>query len=133
MQGLKRYRSAPNDAVRLQLTTPPSHGNTLAIDVSESADQRIRRLISEHPLVIFARSACYMCYVMKNLLSTIGAHPTVIELEDEEELKALRAVAGGEETPTVFIGGERVGVLESLVALHLSGRLAPKLVQAGAL
>ncbi|CAM8892601.1 unnamed protein product [Rhodiola kirilowii] len=133
MQSLKRYRSMQNDAVRFQLTTAGNPKNTLAIDVTESGENRIRRLISEHPIVIFARPACYMCHVMKNLLSTIGAHPTVIELDDEEELKALPAVAGGDSTPAVYVGGERVGGLESLVAMHLSGRLVPKLVEAGAL
>lgn len=76
-----------------------------------------------------------MCHVMKRLLSTIGVHPTVIELE-EEEIGAL-AVAehdgGGDVAPAVFIGGTRVGGLESLVALHLSGHLVPKLVEVGAL
>lgn len=77
-----------------------------------------------------------MCHVMKRLLSTIGVHPTVIEL-DEEEIGALSAPVeddrGGAVAPVVFIGGTRVGGLESLVALHLSGHLVAKLVEVGAL
>ncbi|MCD7460291.1 Glutaredoxin-C6 [Datura stramonium] len=97
---------------------------------------RILRLISENPVVIFTRSACCMCHVMKRLLlSAVNVHPTVIQLE-EEEIAALPGGGGAEdagETPVMFIGGTRVGGLESLVALHLSGRLVPKLVEVGAI
>ncbi|CAM8961287.1 unnamed protein product [Rhodiola kirilowii] len=122
MQSLKRYHSAQNDGTRLQLTTATD-------DVIESSESRILRVISEHPVVIFARPACYMCHVMRNLLSTIGAHPIVIEFDDKVELKALPEG----ETAAVYVGGERVGGLEMLVGMHLSGRLVPTLIEAGAL
>ena len=69
-----------------------------------------------------------MCHVMKRLLCAVGVHPTVIELEEHE----IGSLAGtGEVLPVVFVGGTRVGGLENLVALHLSGQLVPKLVEAG--
>ncbi|XP_006351578.1 glutaredoxin-C6-like [Solanum tuberosum] len=126
--------------VRLELA--PSTTSPLAIDVTESTEMRIQRLISENPVVIFTRSSCCMCHVMKKLLSAIGVYPTVIELE-EEEISALPPSSAGDlddhhhvnnipaDAPAVFIGGTRVGGLESLVALHLSGRLVPKLVEVG--
>lgn len=122
--------------VRLELT--PTTNSPLAIDVTESTEMRIQRLISENPIVIFTRSSCCMCHVMKKLLSAIGVHPTVIELEEEEiaslpttgdDHQIIPGAAG--EAPAVFIGGTRVGGLESLVALHLSGRLVPRLVEVG--
>jgi glutaredoxin 3 len=79
-----------------------------------------------------------MCHVMKKLLATIGVHPTVIELDDHE-IAALPSPPPAEDDqprnipPSVFIGGTCVGGLESLVALHLSGHLVPKLVEVGAL
>ncbi|GJZ46787.1 retrovirus-related pol polyprotein from transposon TNT 1-94 [Tanacetum coccineum] len=61
-----------------------------------------------------------------------SVHPTVIEL-DEDEIKALQQDDGGETVaPAVFIGGERIGGLESLVGLHLSGHLVQKLIDVGA-
>ncbi|XP_021823665.1 glutaredoxin-C6-like isoform X1 [Prunus avium] len=149
MQGLRR---CSNDIVPLGLSpapTPPSppgppsnNPSSLSIDVAESAETRIRRLISEHPVIIFSRTSCCMCHVMKKLLATIGVHPTVIELDDDE-IAALPSSSddnNNEEQqqpcntpPAVFIGGTCVGGLESLVALHLSGHLVPKLVQVGAL
>lgn len=116
--------------MRLELTTS-STTSPLAIDVSESTEVRIQRLISENPAVIFSRSSCCMCHVMKNLLYTIGVHPTVIELE-EDEIPAIPGEDSGQ-TPALFVGGTRVGGLESLVALHLSNKLVPLLVDAGAL
>ncbi|XP_047154068.1 glutaredoxin-C6-like isoform X1 [Vigna umbellata] len=135
MQGLRR---CSNDVVHLDLTTPTpattnssttSSSSSLSIDVEESTEARIQRLISEHPVIIFTRSSCCMCHVMKKLLATIGVNPTVIELDDHE----IAALPDATRTPAVFIGGASVGGLESLVALHVSGHLVPKLVQVGAL
>ncbi|KAL0330696.1 UNVERIFIED_CONTAM: Glutaredoxin-C6 [Sesamum angustifolium] len=99
---------------------------------------------SENPVIIFTRSSCCMCHVMKRLLSTIGVHPTVIELE-EDEIAALSprdsnnnedsspVLGSASGAPALYIGGACVGGLESLVALHLSNNLVPKLVEVGAL
>ncbi|CAN0881993.1 GRXC6, partial [Linum grandiflorum] len=153
MQGLEL---CSNDDVCLHLTPPPPPTTTsasLSIDAVESPEDRIQRLISENPVIIFSRSSCSMCHVMKKLLATIGVNPTVIELEDHE-ISALpppnhssdddyssppltannHGISRGNQlSPSVFIGGTCVGGLESLVGLHLSGLLVPKLVQVGAL
>ncbi|KAJ9168216.1 hypothetical protein P3X46_019767 [Hevea brasiliensis] len=146
MQGLRR---CSNDAVHLDLTPPsppppppppPTSSTSLSFDAVESAETRIQRLISEHPVIIFSRSSCCMCHVMKKLLATIGVHPTVIELDDHE-ISALPLPPPSHDNddaprnlaPALFIGGTCVGGLESLVALHLSGHLVPKLVEVGAL
>ncbi|KAF6157170.1 hypothetical protein GIB67_041631 [Kingdonia uniflora] len=126
MQDVTSFHPLSDDSgVRLELTTS---FNT--INVSESTEMRIGRLISENPVIIFSRSSCYMCHVMKHLLSTLGVHPTVIELEDGE----MSVLSGGRNgAPEVFIGGSRVGGLESLMGLHLSESLVPMLGEAGAL
>ncbi|KAL9227236.1 hypothetical protein vseg_002954 [Gypsophila vaccaria] len=111
--------------VRLELTTA-ANTSPLAIDVAESTEERIQRLVTENPAVIFSRASCCMCHVMRNLLHTIGVHPTVIELDDAE-------IATIPEAPALFVGGTRVGGLESLVGLHLSNQLVPLLLDAGAL
>ncbi|XP_074289776.1 glutaredoxin-C6 [Silene latifolia] len=116
--------------MRLELTTSGTT-SPLAIDMAESAEARIQRLITENPAVIFSRSSCCMCHVMKNLLQSVGVHPTVIEL-DETEILAIPADENSGETPVLFVGGNRVGGLESLVALHLTNRLATLLADAGA-
>ncbi|XP_071703424.1 glutaredoxin-C6-like [Rutidosis leptorrhynchoides] len=135
MQGVHGYRNLRSDGgVRLELS--PTTNSPLAIDVSESTEMRIQRLITENPVIIFSRSACCMCHVMKRLFASLSVHPTVIELEEDEigGLSALQDGGGGETVaPAVFIGGERVGGLESLVGLHLSGQLVPKLVDVGVL
>ncbi|CAM8960589.1 unnamed protein product [Rhodiola kirilowii] len=89
---------------------------------------RIQRLVTENPVVIFSRSSCCMCHVMKNLLASVGVHPTVIEL-DEVEIRGLK----GDGAPVLFVGGNRVGGLEGLVGLHLGGQLVPRLIEVGAL
>lgn len=134
MQGLRQQQYHQNDNVRLDLTplsptaTTTSSATNLSIDAEETAEAKIQRLIAEHPVIIFSRSSCCMCHVMRKLLATIGVHPTVIELDDDE-ISALPPPAA----PAVFIGGSCVGGLDSLFALHLSGDLVPKLVEVGAL
>ncbi|XP_020222070.1 glutaredoxin-C6-like [Cajanus cajan] len=102
MQGLHR---CSNDVVQLDLSTTnssstSSSSSSLSIDVDESTEARITRLISEHPVIIFTRSSCCMCHVMKKLLATIGVNPTVIELDDHE----IAALPHPSPTPAVFIG-----------------------------
>ncbi|GAA0147813.1 hypothetical protein Leryth_023526 [Lithospermum erythrorhizon] len=128
MQDVRRH-----GGFRLELT--PTTTSPLSIDVMESTEMRIQRLIMENPLIIFSKSSCCMCHVMKRLLATIGVHPTVIELDDDEigEANMAGEGGGGGGPPAVFIGGTRVGGLESLVALHLSNQLVPRLVEVGAL
>ncbi|KFK25463.1 hypothetical protein AALP_AA8G118100 [Arabis alpina] len=136
MKTMQSLRNCSNDTVSLDLTIPPpqppvssSSSTSLSFDEEETSESKIGRLISEHPVIIFTRSSsCCMCHVMKKLLSTVGVHPTVIEIDDEEI--ACLAV---EAAPALFIGGSCVGGFESLVALHLSGHLVPRLVEVGAL
>ncbi|CAA2981432.1 glutaredoxin-C6-like [Olea europaea var. sylvestris] len=144
MQGVRRYGQLSDGGVRLELT--PTTTSPLAITVAESTEMGIQRLICENPVIIFSRSSCYMCHVMKRLLSTVGVHPTIIEL-DEDEISAFTVhdVAGtnhhvdGEGgggrggVPALYIGGTSIGGLESLVALHLSGHLVSKLMEVGVL
>lgn len=97
-----------------------------------------------------------MCHVVRRLLSNLGVHPTIIEL-DENEIGAVATASSDSvatlttdddaeierrsgycyrdrsPVPAVFIGGTRVGGVESVVALHLRGQLVPLLAKAGAL
>ncbi|KAL1557306.1 glutaredoxin-C6-like [Salvia divinorum] len=111
----------------LRLKLAPTAAPPLSIDDAEPAETRIRRLAAENPVIIFARSACCMCHVMKRLLSAVGVHPTVIEL-DEDEIAALEPCAA---PPALYIGGVCVGGVDSVVALHLNNSLVPKLVEVG--
>ncbi|KAL1216028.1 Glutaredoxin-C10 [Cardamine amara subsp. amara] len=137
MKTMRGLRNCSNDAVALDLMVPPpvaapvstTASTSLSFDVEETSESKIGRLISEHPVIIFTRSSsCCMCHVMKKLLSTVGVHPTVIEIDDGE-VACLPVQAA----PVLFIGSACVGGFESLVALHLSGNLVPRLVEVGAL
>ncbi|KAE9609326.1 putative glutathione dehydrogenase (ascorbate) [Lupinus albus] len=107
-----------------------SSSSSLSMDLDDSPETRIQRLITENPVIIFTRSSCCMCHVMKNLLSTIGVSPTVIQLDDHE-IAALPSSTTP--APAAFIGGTCIGGLDSLVSLHVTGHLVPKLLQVGAL
>ncbi|KAF3333418.1 glutaredoxin-C6 [Carex littledalei] len=106
----------------LSLRCEPVH-----VDGHEPAGDWIQLLINESPIVILSRKGCFMCHVMRRLLASIGAHPSVIELDEAE------AAVTAPPLPVLFVGGNLVGGLERLVGLHLSGALEPRLVQAGAI
>lgn len=106
----------------LSLRCEPEH-----VDGPEPAGDWIRLLINDSPIVVLSRKGCFMCHVMRRLLASIGAHPTVIELNEAEAAVAAASL------PVLFVGGKLVGGLEGLVALHLSGALVPRLEQAGAI
>ncbi|KAK8935968.1 Monothiol glutaredoxin-S2 [Platanthera zijinensis] len=105
---------------------------SLTIDGWEPPEKRMERVIAESPVVIFSRRSCCMCHVMKRLLVAVGVHPTVIELEEDEEAAAIAATGSEVNMPAMFIGGEAVGGIEGLMALHLSGELLPRLREVGA-
>uniref|UniRef100_A0A0D9WDP3 Glutaredoxin domain-containing protein n=1 Tax=Leersia perrieri TaxID=77586 RepID=A0A0D9WDP3_9ORYZ len=59
----------------------------------EAPAERIGRLVRESPVVIFARRGCCMCHVMRRLLAAVGAHATVIELDEAAEEAAASFLA----------------------------------------
>ncbi|WJZ87920.1 hypothetical protein VitviT2T_007265 [Vitis vinifera] len=67
--------------------------------------------------------------------SNDDVHPTVIEVDDEEigafAAHSYDSTSTTPVAPAVFIGGTSLGGLESLVALHLSGHLIPRLAGGG--
>jgi glutaredoxin 3 len=115
---------------------PAVHGRRLGLtmddDDAEAPAERIGRLVRESPVVIFARPGCCMCHVMRRLLAAVGAHATVIELEEAAEEAAASAAAAAA-VPALFVGGAPVGGLDGLMGLHLSGRLVPRLREVGVL
>ncbi|RCV16123.1 hypothetical protein SEVIR_3G115100v4 [Setaria viridis] len=118
--------AAPRSRRRLGLTID------LAGDV-EAPAERVGRLVRESPVVIFARRGCCMCHVMRRLLAAVGAHATVIEVEEAAEEEAAASAAAAAAVPALFVGGAPVGGLDGLMGLHLSGLLVPRLREVGAL
>ncbi|XP_011005540.1 PREDICTED: monothiol glutaredoxin-S2-like [Populus euphratica] len=98
--------------------------------------ERVTKLASERPVVIFSKTTCCMCHTIKTLFCDFGVNPAVHELDEmpggREIEQALRR-AGCPTLPAVFIGGENVGGSNEVMSLHLSRSLIPMLKNAGAL
>ncbi|KAJ4823092.1 Monothiol glutaredoxin-S2 [Turnera subulata] len=97
---------------------------------------RVTKLASERPVVVFSRSTCYMCHTIKALFSDFGANPAVHELDQMprgREIEQALARQGYPTVPVVFIGGELVGGANEVMSLHLNRSLIPMLKNAGAL
>ncbi|KAL3505773.1 hypothetical protein ACH5RR_031155 [Cinchona calisaya] len=99
---------------------------------------KISKMVSEKPVVIFSRSTCCMCHSIKSLICDLGVHPSVYELDKiprGREIEQALAMLGCNPTtmPAVFIGGDLVGGANEVMNLHLSRSLKPMLIRAGAL
>lgn len=99
----------------------------MRIEEEESPVKRVERMISENPVVVFSKPSCFMCHATKRLLASIGVYPMVININNIDDLLML------DSSPTVFIGGEFAGGIETIVSLHVGGLLVPMLRDAGAL
>ncbi|CAK9159747.1 unnamed protein product [Ilex paraguariensis] len=100
---------------------------------------KVSRMVSERPVVIFSKSSCCMCHTIKSLLSEFGANPTVYELDEMQRSggrdieQALSRLGCNPTVPAVFIGGKLVGGANEVMSLHLKRSLKPMLKQAGGL
>lgn len=99
--------------------------------------ERLNKLVSEKPIVIFSKTQCCISYAIKSLFYDFGVNPTIYELDEMawgQEIEQALARRGGSQTvPAVFIGGEYVGGESEVMSLHLQRSLKPKLIRAGAL
>ncbi|KAG8480936.1 hypothetical protein CXB51_025612 [Gossypium anomalum] len=99
--------------------------------------ERVTKLASEKPVVIFSKSSCCMSHTIKPFLRPRGLPPAVHELDEipggcEIEQTLLR-LGCNPSVPAVFIGGELVGGANKIMSLHLNRSLIPMLRQVGAL
>ncbi|KAL4592906.1 hypothetical protein LXL04_005913 [Taraxacum kok-saghyz] len=101
------------------------------------AMDRLNRIVSDRPVVIFSKSSCIMSHTIKSLLNDFGVNPTVYELDQiakgREIEQALMCGIGCSNMPIVFIGGELIGGANEIMSLQLKSVLKPMLIRAGAL
>lgn len=103
--------------------------------------EKVQNLATGNPVVVFTTSGCCMCHVVKQLLSSLGVSPTVVELDREVDGPDIQGflsqIAGDKQmknpVPAVFVGGKFLGGVETLMSSHISGSLVPLLKDAGAL
>ncbi|KAL2641397.1 hypothetical protein R1flu_008984 [Riccia fluitans] len=98
---------------------------------------KAQNLVSKNPVVVFSKSYCPYCKKVKQLLSSLGAKFTPIELDledDGDEIQSALAEWTKQRTvPNVFIGGQHVGGSDAMSSKHSAGELVPLLKEASAL
>jgi glutaredoxin 3 len=100
--------------------------------------ERVTKMVSERPVVIFSKSSCCMSHTIKTLFCDFGVNPAVYELDEiprgrDIEQALISRLGCSPSVPTVFIGGELVGGANQVMSLHLNRSLIPMLKKAGAL
>lgn len=97
---------------------------------------RINRMVTDRPVVIFSKSSCILSYTIKSLFNDFGVNTTIYELDEMtkgRDIEQALSVHGRTAVPTVYIGGELVGGANEIMSLHLKRDLKPMLIRAGAL
>ncbi|KAJ3681119.1 hypothetical protein LUZ60_015608 [Juncus effusus] len=100
---------------------------------------KMNKLASQRPVVIFSNSSCCMCHTVTSLFSGLGVNAAIHELDSEPQGKEIEKVlikllsGRNSPVPAVFIGGRLVGSTENIMTLHLGGDLIPLLKSAGAI
>ncbi|CAA0822897.1 Monothiol glutaredoxin-S10 [Striga hermonthica] len=81
--------------------------------------ERVVKLASQSPIVIFSKSTCCMCHAITKLFHEHGSSPVVLSRSPP--------------IPAVFIGGKFVGLAQEVLTFHLDGSLRRMLKDSGAL
>lgn len=98
-------------------------------------EEMIKRKNAENAVIVYAKSWCPYCGMVKGLFTKLGVPFKVVELDeliDEQDIEdALTRLTGQRTVPNVFVGGEHIGGCDDTMALHESGGLIPALEAAG--
>ncbi|TYZ59305.1 hypothetical protein PybrP1_001184 [[Pythium] brassicae (nom. inval.)] len=102
-----------------------------------SPKESIATLTSSSPVVVYAKSHCPHCAKTKALLTELGVHFELVDLdkipEGEALESALHELTGQRTVPNIFIGAKSRGGNSDLQELHKNGQLVPLLREHGAL
>ncbi|GJR66459.1 zinc finger, CCHC-type containing protein [Tanacetum coccineum] len=125
-----------DDELQLPSVSNPSEEVSLAgwlirgcfsIEPSTVAMVTMSRLVTEKVVVIFSKSSCCICHIVKTLICSVGANPTVYELDEHLEgqkiEKELKALGFKPSAPAEFIGQELVGGANEIMSMHLKGKI----------
>ena len=115
----------------------------LAGDYDQGAIRaRIDSLINDNPVLMLSFTTCPFCIKAKEVLDAKNTKYTVVELDIDNDGKAIRAelgdVVGRTSVPAIWIGGDFVGgcndgPLGGLVKLNDEGKLDGMLQSVGAI
>ncbi|GAB4829664.1 Monothiol glutaredoxin-S6 [Ancistrocladus abbreviatus] len=99
--------------------------------------EAVRRLVEDKPVVIFSKSSCCVSHSVKQLISSYGTKPIAYELDEiangREIERVLQIMGCKPSVPAVFIGQKFVGGANDVISLQVQEKLAPMLVEAGAI
>ncbi|KAA8907409.1 hypothetical protein TRICI_004988 [Trichomonascus ciferrii] len=75
--------------------------------------ERIAHLIKTNPVFVVSKATCPFCRQTLNTLGGLGAKPSVLDVQQEQEgnllQKAVMNMTGQRTVPQIFIGGKFIG------------------------
>lgn len=101
-----------------------------------AAKDKAQKLIDENSVMVFSKSYCPYCRATKQLLTELGAHFNVYELDKNDDgsaiQDALEEISNQRTVPNIFIDKKHIGGNSDLQALKKTA-LPGLLQKAGAL
>jgi glutaredoxin 3 len=111
-----------------------SYLSTPSIQADDTTTQILSQIAS-NPVMMYSMTYCGACTKAKTLLERMKVTPTVVQFDKEKEgakiAGAVRVVSGMNTVPVVYIGGEKIGGCDDLVAGIRWGTVQEKLKKAG--
>lgn len=145
----KTWFASVADGIQNLLTNSPLNEaknalvKSLAGDYDEEATKsKLVGLIDDSPVLMLSFVTCPFCIKAKGIMNSLGAKYTVIELDQEPDGKAIRAVmssmVGRTSVPAIWIGGTFIGgcndgPMGGVASLNNAGQLRDLLAGVGAL
>ncbi|KAM5356625.1 hypothetical protein ACJ41O_003271 [Fusarium nematophilum] len=101
------------------------------------ASKKAQQLIDDNAVVVFSKSYCPYCRQTKQLLSSLDANFTALELDELSDgsalQDALQEISGQRTVPNIYIKQKHIGGNSDIQDLSSRGELKPLLKEAGAL
>lgn len=108
---------------------------SMAGQSGESLEEAIQSKNSQCAVVLYSKTWCPYCSMVKGLFTKLGVPFELVELDqllDEQDVQdALRRLTGQSTVPSVFIGGKHIGGCDDTMDLHRRGKLVPALEATG--
>ncbi|RZC33980.1 Glutaredoxin domain containing protein [Asbolus verrucosus] len=87
--------------------------SNISVNMTSAAAKFVKNLIEKEKVLIFSKSYCPYCKIVKDVFDEIGQKFTAVELDQrndgEEILTFLGHMTGANTVPRVFVNGEFLG------------------------
>ena len=131
--------SQSTPGIRFDMPAPAMPGGAAAAARPEMVE-RVRRIVAEKPVVMFALEWCEFCWSVRKMFAAAGIAHESVDLDSvacqkdnlgAEMRAALRHITGQPTIPQIFVGGQHIGGATETFDAFNDGSLQTRLAAGG--